>query len=32
MASLNRELLWGDVLTALKFVLAELYPCKLAAP
>ena len=28
MASLNRELLWTDELTALKFVLAELYPCK----
>ena len=30
--SLNRELLWADELTSLRFVLAELYPCNGASP
>jgi len=32
MVSLNRELLWADELTTLRFVLSELYPCKGASP
>jgi hypothetical protein len=32
MVSLNRELLWTDALTTLRFVLAELYPCTGASP